>query len=419
MYFLKFLYQSKIPLNVYKSILIRQHLLNAKTNNSFKLRLKTFLSVLALLYRIASRIKKTKAQYLIIDSFVAPNHIDLRKEFVTYFNDDIELEDLVLGNHQHFFYQKLSFSIILECVVIWLKFLIVAFLNLFVKQKYPTNAYYYVAANLINVKLMQPKNLYLFQMYETSTYLSALLLQETQENIYLSVSNSFTYVCNRYTELEKSNIILCHKYQEEEVGNFIRIGWLNVKSVNLWGPEEIEQHNAVPVKVPTFDIGMYSSGSWARNGRNRERDVEAVRSYKHINNPPHVEFMDLLEKVIALQEELGFTVKIYTHPLERNWFNNYDIKPPFWDLAIKNNIEIDLSDGNSLDKLYEVKIGLGCLSTILLDRWHHDLASLILYRGKEDNDMYHPKFLGNYGDNFFSKETKLELLINKHLKSSV
>ena len=112
MYFLKFLYQSKIPLNVYKSILIRQHLLNAKTNNSFKLRLKTFLSVLALLYRIASRIKKTKAQYLIIDSFVAPNHIDLRKEFVTYFNDDIELEDLVLGNHQHFFYQKLSFSII-------------------------------------------------------------------------------------------------------------------------------------------------------------------------------------------------------------------------------------------------------------------------------------------------------------------
>lgn len=415
MYFLKYLYQSKIPLNVYKSILIRQQLLNAKTNNSFKLRLKTFLSVLSLLYKIPNSIKKTKAKHLVIDSFIAPKHIDLRREFIAYFNDDVELEDVVLGNHQYFFYQKFSLNVLFQCIIIWFKFLIITFLNLFIKQKYPTNSYYYVAANLINAKLMQPKGIYLFQMYDTATYLSTFLLQKEHDNIYVSVSNSFTYGYNRYAELEKVNIILCHQYQHEEVGNFIRIGWFNVKSLNLWGPEEIAQHNAVPIQIPTFDIGMYSSGYWARNGRIRERDVEAVRSYKHIDNPHHVEFMNLLEKVISLKEKLGFTVKIYTHPSERDWFNDYGIKPPFSDLAAKHNIEIDLSGGNSLDKLYEVKIGLGCMSTILLDRWHHGLTSLILHENKDDNDIYQPKFFGDYSNFFFNNLTELKPLIREHI----
>lgn len=415
MYFLKYLYQPKIPLNVYKSILIRQQLLNAKTNNSFKLRFKTFLSVLFLLYKVPSRLKKTQAQHLIIDNFIAKKHIDLRRKFVAYFNEELTINDIVLGNHQYFFYKKLSIKILFQSLGIWLKFLIITFLNLFITHKYPTNFYYYVAANLINSKLMQPKGIYLFQMYDTSTYLSAFLLQEEDANLYVSVSNSFTYGYNRYAELEKVNIILCHKYQKEEVGNFIKIGWFNVKSLNLWGPEEILEHNAVPIQSPTFDVGMYSSGYWARNGRIRERDAEAVRNYKHINNPHHVEFMNLLEKLISLKEELGLSIKIYTHPSERDWFNDYDIKPPFWDLAKEHGIEIDLSGGNSLDKLHEVKIGLGCMSTILLDRWHHGLESLILHENKDDNDIYQPKFFGSYSHNFFKSLNDLKPLLQRKL----
>lgn len=417
MYFLKYLYQSKIRLNVYKSILIRQHLLSAKKNNNFKIRLKTFLSVLSLIYTIPRRIKKTTAHHLIIDNFVAPKHIDLRRTFITYFKENITLEDVVLGNHKYYFYRKLSARILLQCFKIWFKFLVVSGLNLFVRHKYPTNFYYYVAANLINATLMQPKGLYLFQMYDPTTYLTALLLQKEHDNIYLSVSNSFTYGYNRYAELEKVKVILCHKYQEEEVANFIKIGWFNVKSTELWGPEEIIQHNAIPVQSPKFDLGMYSTGYWARNGRNREKEVEAVRNYKHINNPYYVEFVDLLEKMIALKNELGLTLKIYTHPLERSWFNEYGIKPPFWDVALKNNIEIDLSGENSLQQLHEVKIGVGSMSTILLDRWHHDLASLIFYNNQEKNTFYQPKFFGHYSDNFFYHLDELKPLVIERLKT--
>lgn len=416
MYFLKYLYQPTIKWNVYKSILIRQHLLYTKTNNNFKVRLKTFLSILSLIYTVPRRIKKTTAQHLIIDNFIAPKHIDLRKEFIVYFKEDVELDNIVLGNHQYYFYRELSFLVLFQCFKVWFKFLIFSGLNLFISHKYPTNFYYYVAANLINAKLMQPKGIYIFQMYDTTTYLTALLFQKEYSNIYLSVSNSFTYAYNRYTELEKVKIILCHQYQEEEVANFIRLGWFNVKSTHLWGPEEIKQHKAIPLQRPQFDIGMYSTGYWARNGRNREKDVEAVRNYKHINNSYHLEFMELLEKVIVLKDELGLTIKIYSHPLERDWFNNYGIKPPFWDLAIENNIEIDLSGENSLNQLHEVKIGIGSMSTILLDRWHHDLASLILYENKEENQMYQPKFFGNYSNNFFYHLDELKQLIIQHLR---
>jgi hypothetical protein len=256
MYFLKYLYQSKIPLSIKKSILNRQQLLNQKTNNSFKARLKTFLSILAIPFFVVKRIKKTTAQNIICDSFIAKNQLDLRLDFVAYFDEDIEKKDVVVTNHQYFYYRKLSIAIFFKCISIWFQFLMITFANLFQNHKYPTVFYYYVATNLINAALMQPKKIFLFQMYDTSTYISALLLQNKYENVFLSVSNSIIYAFNRYAALEKTNIILCNRYQEEEVASFVKNGWFTAKSIQLWGPEEIMEHNASAVQSPQFDIGL-------------------------------------------------------------------------------------------------------------------------------------------------------------------
>ena len=415
MYFLKRLYQPNIPLSVYKSVLIRQQLLNNKTNNSFKIRLKTFLSILAIPIFIIKRIKKTTAQHIICDSFIASHHIDLRRDFVAYFDKNIEKEDVVVTNHQYFYYQKLSISILLKCVGIWLKFLIIAFINLFQNHKYPTVFYYYVATNLINAALIQPKKIFLFQMYDTSTYISALLLQNKYENVFLSVSNSIIYPFNRYSTLEKTNIILCNRYQKEEIASFVNNGWFTAKSILLWGPEEIIEHNAIPVHHPQFDVGLYSSAYWARNGRNRERDITAIRSYKHINNPHYLEFVELLNTIAKIREEIGITAKIYTHPMERDLYNQHQIKPPYWDLAKEQGIEIDLSEGNSLSKLYEVNIGISTISTVLLDRWHHGLNSLILHKAENNKNYYRVNFFGSYSHNFVEDLNDLKPLIVKQL----
>ena len=417
MYFLKYLYQSKIPLSVYKSILIRQQLLNQKTNNSFKARFKTFLSILAIPFFVVKRIKKTTAQNIICDSFIAKNQLDLRLDFVAYFDENIEKKDVVVTNHQYFYYRKLSISIFFKCISIWFQFLMITFANLFQNHRYPTAFYYYVTTNLINAALMQPKKIFLFQMYDTSTYISALLLQNKYENVFLSVSNSIIYAFNRYAALEKTNIILCNRYQKEEVASFVKNGWFTAKSIQLWGPEEIMEHNAIAVQSPQFDIGLYSSAYWARNGRNRERDIEIIRSYKHVDNQYYVEFLELLNKIVEISKETGVTAKIYTHPMERNLYNNHQIKPPYWDLAKQHNIEIDLSEGNSLSKLYEVNIGISTISTVLLDRWHHGLNSLILHNEESNKNYYRVHFFGSYSHNFVDNLNDLKpLILEKVLK---
>lgn len=416
MYFLKYLTQSKISLSVCKSFLLRQKLLNDKTNNSFKLRLKTFLSVFLTPIFIALRIKKTNAQHIILDSFIAPHHLDLRMDFVTHFDASVQKDDVVVANHQYFYYRKLSFGALLKCFGIWFKFLIITFINLFQNQKYPTVYYYYVATNLINAALTQPKNIFLFQMYDTSTYLSALILQNEYENVFLSISNSITYPFNRYTTLEKSNIILCNRYQKEEVANFVKNGWFETKKLHLWGPEEITEHNAIPVHSPQFDVGLYSSGYWARNGRIRATDLEVVRSYRHIDNIYYQEFVELLNKIIEIRKETGITVKIYTHPLERDWYNNHQIKPPYCDLAEQHGLIVDLSEGNSLSKLYEVNTGISTISTILLDRWHHGLNSLILHDEENNKDYYKVKYFGSYSRFFVENLDDLKPLILEQVK---
>jgi hypothetical protein len=416
MYFLKYLTQSKISLSVRKSFLLRQKLLNDKTNNSFKLRLKTFLSVFLIPIFIIRRIKRTTAQHIILDSFIAAHHLDLRMDFVVHFDKDIQKGDVVVANHQYFYYRKLSFDILLKFFGIWLKFSTITFINLFQNNKYPTIYYYYVATNLINAVLTQPKKIFLFQMYDTSTYLSALILQNEYKNVFLSVSNSVIYPFNRYTTLDKSNIILCNRYQEEEIANFVQNGWFKSKKLLLWGPEEITEHNAIPIHPPQFDVGLYSSGYWARVGRNREYNINAIRSYQHIDNIYYQEFLTLLDKIIEIRNETGITVKIYTHPLERDWYNDHQIKPPYWDLADQHGLIVDLSGGNSLSKLYEVNIGISTISTILLDRWHHGLNSLILHEEENNKDYYRVKYFGSYSRFFVENLDNLKPLILEQIK---
>ena len=161
---------------------------------------------------------------------------------------------------------------------------------------------------------------------------------------------------------------------------------------------------------------MYSSGYWARNGRNREKNIDAIRTYRHIENPHYLEFLALLNKIVAIRKETGITVKIYTHPLERDWYNNYQVKPPYSDLAEEHGLNIDLSNGNSLSKLYEVNIGISTMSTVLLDRWHHGLNSLILHKEEINLDFYKVKYFGSYSRFFVRNLNDLKPLILEQIK---
>ena len=415
MYFFKYLYSGQLNRSILKSILLRQQLSRTKERNDLKSRFKTFLAILFLPLNLLKRAKKTTANYVICDSFIPNKQIRFRSFFVAHFSTDIQEDDIVVTNHKHLFYKKLSLKVIFNVLRTWLKFVVISFFNLFIKNSYPTSFYYYVLTNLINVELVQPRKVFLFQMYDTSTYLTGLFLQHKHPNVYLSASNSIIFPFNRYTCLENVNIILCNEYQKEEAANYIDFGWFKAKSILNWGVEEILEHNKIVATDPKIDIGIYSTGFWARNGLNREQNIEAIRNYTHIDNPSYIKFVEILETVIKLQSESNISAKIYTHPIERMWYNDHQIKPPYMEIAEKYQIEVDLSEGNSLSKLYEVKIGIGTISTVMLDRWYHGLISLILYNKEEEKDYYRPKFLGSYKENFYLEHHELQPLILKKL----
>lgn len=415
MLFLKKILKKKYTISIQKSLMVRQQLLRQKTNNSFSNRLKTFLSVFSLIITLFKRLQKTTATHLIIDNFIADHQIHLRSDFIRFFNKSIPVSAMVLANHKRFFYQKWTPKIALQCLKIWLQYSGITFLNLFVKEKNPTNYYYYVAANLLNTTLIQPQKIYIFQSYDTSAYLTALLLQEQHNAVYMSIANSVIYAMNRYTHLDKTTLILCNKYQIEETKNYLDRGWFKLKKMELWGPEEILEHNAVLVQVPTIDIGIYSRGEWARKGLLREKDINLIKGYAHSNNPYYLNFLDIVKAVIELKKTYPLSAKIYTHPIERTWYNEHGIRPPYWAEATENGIEIDLTEGNSLSKMYEVQMGIGPMSTVLLDRWHHDLKSLILYDVVIEKYYHKPSFFGSYSDNFYQNYEELKGLIIKKL----
>lgn len=415
MYFLKYLYNQPLNWSILKSIVLRQKLSVTKDKNDLKNRFITFASIFLLLLNVLRRGKKTTANYIICDSFISAPQIYLRQFFITHFNSDVSEKDVIVTNHKYFYYKKISLKIILNVILIWIKFVLISFLNIFIKNDYPTRFYYYIAANLINVELTQPKKVFLFQMYDTSTYLTALLLQYKHSNVYLSASNSIIFPFNRYTYLENVSIILCNEYQKKEVANYQNFGWFKAKETLYWGVEEILEHNKIEVKEPKIDIGIYSTGFWARKGLNREQNIDAIRNYTHIENPLYILFIKIIETIIEIQETTDISVKIYTHPIERTWYNEHNIKPPYMEFAEKNKIEVDLSTGNSLSKLYEVKIGIGTISTVMLDRWYHELVSLIYYNVEREKDFYRPKYLGNYSENFYQEHHELKPLILKKL----
>lgn len=399
------------PLGFRKSFIKRLHEKHAEFGNPYRLRIKTFLSILSIPLNFLRRAQRTTATQLIIEFYrVSAQGESDRIDCVHHYVPSIPRTAWVVANHKHMYYrQGIGLASWLKAAQIWLRYLVGAIGELLAPARYTNFYMYYVAMNAIHIALLRPERIYLFNPYDAGAYLTAWQHQDTHE-VQVIMGNSALYGHCRYTHLPHAHLILCNPCQYEEVEAYTRMGWMAYQSLALWGPEEALQHAHIQRPTQTVDIGIYSRGDWARRGLYRERDVERIRAYACADNPAYQTFLEVVDFAIALRTRFGVSVKIYTHPLERDWYNLEGIDPPYLAKAQAAGLQVDLSPGNSVDKFHEARIGLGIMSTSLLDRWYHGLESWIYYTSV-DRYFYKPQFMGSYASRFFETEAELMALM--------
>ena len=291
----------------------------------------------------------------------------------------------------------------------WFWFWCASVLGLFYRKPIPLITIVPALVATMSIANQKGVHIYVFSMFSPNSYLTAVLAEDLSSNeLHLCAGGSMLYYFNRYLTIPSAELILCSRFQTEEVRSYMCRQWINVKSTRLWNPEAFSAFLTASQTKPCYDIGIYSSGVWARaNGRYR---IDSPRKILDLgSNASYEAFItDILEPIIDIKDTMGYKVKLYPHPYERMLFTNYGILPPYLDILKAAGIEFDdLQEENSVGKIYECKIAVTLVSTLCMDRWHLGLPGLI-YSGAVNRDVFRPEYLGEYEQNFFSNGCELQ-----------
>ena len=204
-----------------------------------------------------------------------------------------------------------------------------------------------------------------------------------------------------------------------EAEAYVKKKWMQVNSLELWGLEEAILFDEVKPTAPIYDVGIYSSGGWARtHDLWRCYDLEILKKGGYQDNPLYIKTKFIVDVVCELKAKQEMKVRFYLHPHELALFQNHAIQPPILAQLKENGIDCSFEASNSISEIYESQIGLGVSSTILFDRIHLDLQSLYY----NSPDIYDPivdtRYLGKYADLAFANaeelKTKLELALGRN-----
>lgn len=352
----------------------------------WKYQLKLFLSITRLLLTLPFRMRSGKGlQALYYDQVQGPEGMAQRRYFLRKYaglgGEDSQIQTFaVQGDFPKVYVNGMGPSKLWQLHRLAWRLFWAAFCDLFK----PSRVHWYWKFQFANSVVQQVlfhapgKQQFLFFSYEAHTYLSALvashLLSDYQPVIV--ASNSILFRDNRYNYNPRAHLKLCSRVQEAETHHYQNLGWMRFKSVTLWGLEESKVIDALPPTQPRYDIGIYSSGCWARTKDFwRAEDLNAVRAYKYIDNPMYLYFLPIMQEVIALKHALGLKVKVYFHPFEARLFYKDGIRPPYIDLLEANGVDYEVEGKSSLDNFYESRIAVSVSSTIIFDRLHYGLPA--------------------------------------------
>ena len=335
-----------------------------------------------------------------------------RENFINNFKKENKKTEFILGK------KSISYDLDNNKILkIWFLFIKVSIYNLFCKS-YEHTKYIWPLFNFLLIgKGRYSIEIYLFRPYSITTYLAALILPKlfSHDSVNMILSNTSIFP-RRYNFLPDSFMLYCSVFQKEELKSFIDKKWTLCKGINYTDLEETLIKKRIKVVNPMFEIGIYSSGYWARkDGMARVNNISFIRMYKYAGNKNQIEFEKLIHAIGQISNENNFRVKCYFHPYEKILFNEYRIAPPYLNILKGYKFEFEISNLlNSLETIHESKIGVSLFSTIITDRWNEGLDGMFYIR-EESAEYFSKKHIGSFEKNIFHSLENLKSSITKRL----
>jgi hypothetical protein len=356
----------------------------------WRVHIRFLLRMTLLIWSIPVRLKRARSAKAIVYN-VATTADERRYFYKKYQNPDLKDEEVLTLHHDtpfdKLYYQKLGWvqlkRLFRAAWILWRATFRSAFWRTRVNPHWKIRF-----GNLLLQQVLwhgDDRDQLLYFCYEPETYLSTLVASAMIPDYFPKIvtSNSLLFADNRYLHNPKADLKICSKVQVAETEAYRKKGWMQVRSVELWGLEEALVYDHLPRTEPIYDIGIYSSGGWARtHDLWRASDLSILRKGGYLDNPLYLQLGVILEVVCALKREFPqLRVGFYPHPHELNLYHKHDIRPPYLPLLEANGIQCSLESQNSMERIYEPKLAVAVSSTILFDRLHLGLQSFF-YAGK-------------------------------------
>ncbi|QRV25196.1 hypothetical protein [Marinomonas foliarum] len=255
------------------------------------------------------------------------------------------------------------------------------------------------------------EELYVFYINHPSPFIFAKYVEFHKVRSVIHMGNNPIAKWN-YPFPISSPIILSSAIQREEVKY--------LKLPNDWQycrDEFILFSKDVLSKVPKREVGLFSSGEWARlGGLYRSSDIQSIANFSLANNKVYQAFESGLLTLISLNVEKKFTIKVYPHPFERELIKS-GIKPPYYKWVDSGEIEIDASGASSREKIYESEIAISYHSSFIWERLSLDLDKSYHFQFNDgDLDLVDQKAIGCFKSNIFFSNEELCGIIKRIFK---
>lgn len=251
---------------------------------------------------------------------------------------------------------------------------------------------------------------YVFRLYDRRSYCIGTFLRRYVTDDVRFVYQGMPLWFNQRDLHVPVTVVVTSKVNVPEVEWFAERGHFKASSV-CYRPQEfiLDRFELTPT-APTYDIGFFASGDWARRGFGRywSSDIEAIRRGDYRGTPFEKAAEQVLSTLADYAHKHGRTLRIYMHPYERMLLADHGIQPPYRAIEDGKLVTIDDQPGTSRDKVYEPAVAIAVRSSTIWERIDLDLDDSFIYTfGDDELDNFNPKSLGEYRRNVFGTMDEL------------
>ncbi len=379
-------------------------------------RLKLLIKViLYFLLQIHYGLKKSVFPYYAFDpsANVKKNGLYRKYYIEHYFNQKIDFVHHLMPTH----YCNLSNTA--KAVLLYFRFFIYSIMSFLDFNRESLSWLAELFVNISKLKMIDgcTKSIYVFQsVYPVPYWLITYIHKRTSIKPIMVMSNTPLKLRARYCHLNVDNVA-CTRIQLYETQYYNSIGQNRIERVFYYPNEFIMDFQKIRPSKPTYDIGFFSSGEWARaEGLYRTQDITGIRHGLYCSNIFYKKAEEILEFLVDYVKCKGIVLKIYLHPYERELKNKYKIFPPFFPLVDNKYVLLDEAGDNSREKIYECFSMVALHSTIVWERIDLGLASTFFYEFEnQDMNIHDPNCLGDLKRCVFRNNSELQSCLENDL----